>query len=323
MSKKTYTRDEIAFVQLETAIWFFLNEASYASAITLAGAADNILHQLVLNSGQEPFLEYGRKVAAQLSGRIPGRSKYRKHVGDILGINPLKHMSDECPDGIEIDLPLCAEDTITKAIANYTQLHGERTDCVRAFLQWAWTNRNGQELLDQFKNNGGKLLSSARPRQSVDLKAHQRLDIAEEQLAIASVLFIARRDHISAITLAGAADVVLCRLVTNRGKENFTEHIRTQESDEKKSVTEVGREINDTLYINALKHMNPGDSPTISLDAEEAALGAILKAMANYVMLRGNKVCFVQDFLKWVRENLDPNKYNVECDPNWKSTELG
>jgi hypothetical protein len=77
--------------------------------------------------------------------------------------------------------------------------------------------------------------------------------------------------------------------------------------------------MNDTLFINHLKHMDDNDNGYIDFDPEECALAAILKAMANYVTLAGRKDGFVQAFLAWLKLNLDPKKYNVECDPNWVS----
>ena len=79
-----------------------------------------------------------------------------------------------------------------------------------------------------------------------------------------------------------------------------------------------GRQINDTLFINDLKHMDDGEDGYIVMDVDECALGAILKALANYVMIAGREKDFVKAFLAWVLLNLDPTKYNIYCDPNWK-----
>jgi len=54
--------------------------------------------------------------------------------------------------------------------------------------------------------------------------------------------------------------------------------------------TEVGKAVNDMLLINALKHFNRGEDGTVEVDdLDESALAAILKAMANYVVLAGKK----------------------------------
>jgi hypothetical protein len=57
MTIKSYTRLELAANQLESAIGLFVAGRDRFSVITLAGAADVILSQLVIKSGQENFTE--------------------------------------------------------------------------------------------------------------------------------------------------------------------------------------------------------------------------------------------------------------------------
>ncbi|MDF1591764.1 MAG: hypothetical protein P1P89_09650 [Desulfobacterales bacterium] len=123
--------------------------------------------------------------------------------------------------------------------------------------------------------------------------------------------------------MAGAADVILCRLVSNHDKKNFTKFLMKEENAKGEPVGTLelyGRAINDTLFINDLKHMDEGEDGYIDIDAEECALAAILKALANYVILAGRDKNFVQAFLAWVQLNLYPKKYNIYSDPNWKAT---
>jgi hypothetical protein len=101
--EQTFEKSELAKEQLRTAIWLFLNGIDFTSAITLAGASGNILHALVEQQSKQPALEYCRLLCSKLVGHVPGRSKYLKHFGDLTGINRLKHMSEKCPDTIEID----------------------------------------------------------------------------------------------------------------------------------------------------------------------------------------------------------------------------
>jgi hypothetical protein len=156
------------------------------------------------------------------------------------------------------------------------------------------------------------------------VKIYKRLELAENQLETAIGLFISGGDKFSAITLAGAADVILSRLVINAGQENFTESYIREESatncDFDETKESFGRKINDMLFINDLKHMDNDEDGFINMDVMECALAAIVKALANYVILAGTEKDFVKAFLAWVRLNLDPNKYNVNCDPNWKTT---
>lgn len=152
------------------------------------------------------------------------------------------------------------------------------------------------------------------------LRSYTRLELAENQLRAAVGLFVSGADRFSVITLAGAADVLLSRLVINRGQENFTESSMKDELEPSGEIVtreEFGKRINDTLFINQLKHMDQGEDGYIDMDPEECAVAAILKAIANYVQLGGRRADFVLAFLAWVKLNLDPKKYNVNCDPDW------
>ena len=157
-------------------------------------------------------------------------------------------------------------------------------------------------------------------------RTYKRIELAEHQLETAIGLFVSGGDRFSVISLAGAADVILCRLVLNMGQENFTETMLKEaiaEGEENATIQYIGRCINDTLFINDLKHMDEGDDGNLDIDIEVCAIAAILKALANYVMLAGRDKSFVQAFLAWVQLNLDPKVYNICCDPNWKLSERG
>jgi hypothetical protein len=152
-------------------------------------------------------------------------------------------------------------------------------------------------------------------------KTYTRHQLAADQLRTAVCLLITGRDRFSVITLAGAADVILSRLVLNSGQENFTDSIIRMDVEKggpERTRAEAGKAVNDMLLVNALKHFDRGDDGTIEVgDLEECALAAILKAMANYVALSGTKEDWVQAFFFWIKQNLDPKKYNVDRDPNW------
>jgi len=149
---------------------------------------------------------------------------------------------------------------------------------------------------------------------------YERLDLAANQLETAIGLFIGGHDRFSVITLAGAADGILTQIVSNRGEETFAEILVREDDDKTMSRSRMGTHVNTILLINELKHMDKHGDGCITVDAEECALATILKALANFVTLRDNEVDFVKAFLLWVRLNLDPHRYNVNCEPNWKPT---
>lgn len=152
-------------------------------------------------------------------------------------------------------------------------------------------------------------------------RTYKRFDLAHNQLEAAIALFITGGDRFSVITLAGAADVLLARLVLNTGQENFTDSVLSTEIKRGgTSVTreEFGKRLNNTLFINQLKHLDGGDSDVLELEPEECALAAILKALANYVKLAEHERKLVLAFRLWIKKNLDPKKYNVDCEPYWE-----
>ena len=152
---------------------------------------------------------------------------------------------------------------------------------------------------------------------------YTRLQLAESQLEAAIVLFITGRDRFSVITLAGAADVILSRLALDKDKSNFTDDLMQdaiRNGAEVRTRAEHGREINDVLFINDMKHMDKDEDGFVEFDPQECAFGAIMKALVNYIAIVGkNKLA--KAFLWWIRENMDPKKYNVNCDPNWRPEE--
>lgn len=101
-------------------------------------------------------------------------------------------------------------------------------------------------------------------------KAYTRLELAADQLYAAVCLFITGRDRFSVITLAGAADVILSRLVLNSGQENFTDSIAQMEVEKggpERTRAVVGKAVNDMLLINEIKHFDPGDDGSVTVAA--------------------------------------------------------
>lgn len=154
-TERTFEKSELAKQQLKTAIWLFLNHIDFTSAITLAGAAGNILHALVEQENKQPTLEYGRLLCSKLIGYVPKRSAYLKNFGDLTGINRLKHMSAKCPDTIEIDLEKCAEIAITRATLDFINLYGDtearNNPAVNSFMQWLWVIHDGEKMMKEYE----------------------------------------------------------------------------------------------------------------------------------------------------------------------------
>jgi len=143
---------------------------------------------------------------------------------------------------------------------------------------------------------------------------YSKFELAENQLETAIGLFVSGGDKFSVITLAGAADVILCQLVKNMGKENFTEH--SLKSDQEATVNnhttkQYGKYINNLFFINDLKHLDKDGSDTVNMNIDECALGTIAKAVVNVVTLTGGNENYIKAFITWSKLNLDPNVYDI------------
>ena len=148
MAEKTVTKLDLAQQQLETAIGLFVSRRDRVSAITLAGAADGILHGLVLKAGKQPFSDYAMGVKEALSGETPAKAKYAKHINDELNINDLKHMDEDGTDDVTFDPDISALGAILKAIANHHTLVAEHPAYIKAMLHWAWMFYDGEKILE-------------------------------------------------------------------------------------------------------------------------------------------------------------------------------
>lgn len=167
MAEMTISKLMLAQQQLETAIGLFVSRRDRLSAITLAGAADGILHGLVLKAGKQPFAEYSMGVREALSGQTPARAKYAKHINNQLNINDLKHMDVGGTPEVTLDPDLSALGAILKAIANHHQLVPEQPDFIKAMLHWAWMFYDGERITEDEpyeKPAGEKLMGQYKER---------------------------------------------------------------------------------------------------------------------------------------------------------------
>lgn len=148
MAEKTISKLTLAQQQLETAVGLFVSRRDRLSAITLAGAADGILHGLVLKAGKQPFSDYAMGVREALSGETPAKAKFAKHINDKLNINDLKHMDEDGPDEVTLDADISALGAILKAIANHHALIPEHPEFIKAMLQWTWMFYDGEKITE-------------------------------------------------------------------------------------------------------------------------------------------------------------------------------
>ena len=150
---RRYHKYDIARGQLETAIRLFLVDGyDMFSAITLAAAAGEILHRLVLNEGKEPFVDYVIEVNDfRNPAETPKRSSVISHIHKILFINALKHLDEKTEAYVEFDAEECALAAILKAMVDYKTLTGEHTEAMEAFLTWTKLNLDSEKIMNDYE----------------------------------------------------------------------------------------------------------------------------------------------------------------------------
>lgn len=146
MAETTTSKLALAQRQLETAIGLFVSRRDRLCAITLAGAADGILHGLVLKAGKQTFSDYAMGVREAMAGETPSKAKYAKHINDTLNINDLKRMDEGDVDEVVLDIDISALGAILKAIANHHTLVPQNPAFIDAMLRWTWMFYDGKQI---------------------------------------------------------------------------------------------------------------------------------------------------------------------------------
>lgn len=133
-----YNRVALAVEQLHVAIDLFLKNTSDASAITLAGAADEILARKATRFGQKQTVEIKHEVVSKLLQRI-GRSPMplsdlRREDNAVR--NQLKHLNPNDDENFEGHLGSEAIHKIASACNNYERCGLPLTEKMAEFRGW-------------------------------------------------------------------------------------------------------------------------------------------------------------------------------------------
>lgn len=120
---KTYSKLELAICQLEAAIDHHLNDQNYVCAITLAGAAEEILGRLLEEKGGEPVVKEFARICVGV-GKVSNVESWDEKFFISLENdfrNGLKHLQN----GESMSLSrLPSESMIDRAVENHRRLTG-------------------------------------------------------------------------------------------------------------------------------------------------------------------------------------------------------
>lgn len=147
-------------------------------------------------------------------------------------------------------------------------------------------------------------------------KTYQRVDLAKEQLENALELFLKRGSFVSALTLAGAAEEILGKALSQRGEKTTFQHeyplIRPVEEvfrNEPFSWKEFVEKKN--LARNAAKHMKDATVSIVTADLADEALWMIVRACDNHARLGLQETPLMKEFEDWFYEHVVGLEYEV------------
>jgi hypothetical protein len=127
-----------------------------------------------------------------------------------------------------------------------------------------------------------------------------KLEVAEYQLDRALRLFLDENDYVCSITLAGAVEEILGKLLKNEGKENALSSFVNSCVGTGKAVYNEDWPSKDFVemansFRNDLKHYTDGEAITIP---RGAAVEILDRAVENYFALTGCKTANMQRFME-------------------------
>ena len=128
MTISTLSAEQIAEQQLVAALKLW-REQDFVSALTLAGAAEEILGKRLRKLGREPTFDQLRDLIVALARQEGDTSpNLEKTIGDLLNStkNELKHYGGD--DSLSFDLRADAQEMLERAVANYQALTGTLLD---------------------------------------------------------------------------------------------------------------------------------------------------------------------------------------------------
>jgi hypothetical protein len=135
------------------------------------------------------------------------------------------------------------------------------------------------------------------------MKIHKK-EIAKRQIDTAISLFLNEQDYLPVITLAGAGEEILGKLLARSSKKNMVDYLKQLDKrlSGGREFKVVNQEING--FRNSLKHANDESEDEIDItENQEHAIAMITRALTNYAMFDGNISKQMKNFYNWLRDN--------------------
>lgn len=141
MAEETHDRLALAKEQLNTALGLFLDKKNYSSAITLAGAAEEIFGRALSLAGGKSALESSYESMAKFHTMLHGTELNKKSyvAKENFARDALKHLQNDKGPTITIDLEEAACWMLVRAIQNGRELSFE-FERFQDFDNWFYEN---------------------------------------------------------------------------------------------------------------------------------------------------------------------------------------
>ena len=138
MPTPTLSRLDLAREQLELAIELFLSGRSDVAALTLAGAAEEVLGQAVKHKGGETAMDSAFETTSHFHRLLHGQELKWKDFADSENEarNAAKHMRNPAEEAITVDMRRAAQWMIVRACGNSDRLDLPRMEGMAVFDNW-------------------------------------------------------------------------------------------------------------------------------------------------------------------------------------------
>ncbi len=136
----------------------------------------------------------------------------------------------------------------------------------------------------------------------MEIKSYSKLDIAVNQIQTAIEIYLNDQDPFSVITLAGAGEEILARLLQRHSKEpTLMKHAEALKAihEELNGKSPDLKHVRDSLNEakNTIRHMNCSENGNVTMDPIFEAEAMLNRAIDNYYALTGRftdkmQMCF-------------------------------
>jgi len=141
MTHKKYHRRDVAVEQLNVAIDLFLSEKSYIAALTLAGAAEEILGKALEHTGNESAIDEIFSISSYFEeahlANVNGYTTEKKFISVLnKERNDVKHWGNPSEAILEADFKQSAKEMLVRACRNCDLLDISHTKLMTSFNHW-------------------------------------------------------------------------------------------------------------------------------------------------------------------------------------------